>query len=200
MTLRQQRKPDPAKSQAASQPNQPQTVVEQLREFAGSDLHDLCDAAEAAIGAGGGFGWLKAPPRHVMEAYWTGVLLVPERDLFVARLDRTIAGSAQLGRPSRHNEAQATLGQIMTSFIAPWARGHGLARMVVLAIERAAREAGLQVLNLDVRETQVAAIKLYESLGYQRWGTLPRYALVNGKWVAGFFYTKDLAGADSEPA
>ena len=78
------------------EPGQAATMVERVTEFLGPDLHDLCDAAEAAISDGGGFGWLKPPPRHVMETYWKGVLLVPERDLFVARLDRTVAGSAQL--------------------------------------------------------------------------------------------------------
>ena len=172
------------------------TAVERLNEFSGADMHDLCDASEAAIIDGGGFGWLKPPPRHVMEAYWKGVLLVPERDLFVARLDQTIAGSAQLVRPPRYNEAQATVGQLMTSFIAPWARGHGLARMVVLAVEEAARAAGLQILNLDVRETQEAAIALYQSMGYSRWGTHPNYALVNGRWLTGYYYSKVL-GEDS---
>ncbi|MDH3596140.1 MAG: GNAT family N-acetyltransferase, partial [Rhodospirillales bacterium] len=66
---------------------EPQTAVEQLTEFSAGDLHDLCDAAEAAILDGGGFGWLKPPPRHVMETYWKGVLLVPERELHVARVD-----------------------------------------------------------------------------------------------------------------
>ena len=32
--------------------------VERLSEFRGNDLADLCDAAEEAITAGGGFGWL----------------------------------------------------------------------------------------------------------------------------------------------
>lgn len=173
----------------------PATEVEKLTEFNGADLHDLCDAAEAAITDGGGFGWLTPPTRHVMEAYWKGVLLVPERDLFVARLDKTVAGSAQLVRPPRYNEAQATVGQLTTSFIAPWARGHGLARMVVLAVEGAAKAAGLQILNLDVRETQEAAITLYQSMGYRRWGTHPFYALVNGRWQTGFYYYKDLSGA-----
>ena len=72
---------------------EPQTAVERLAEFNTGDLHDLCDAAEAAILDGGGFGWLRPPPRHVMETYWKGVLLVPERELFVARVDDTIAGS-----------------------------------------------------------------------------------------------------------
>ena len=72
---------------------QPSVGVERLEQFQGPDLHDLCDATEAAILDGGGFGWLAPPPFEIMESYWKGVLLVPERDLFVARLDGTIAGS-----------------------------------------------------------------------------------------------------------
>jgi len=171
---------------------QPQTSVERLESFSGTDLHDLCDAAEAAIEAGGGFGWLAAPPRHVMEAYWRGVLLVPERRLFVARLDRTICGSAQLARPPRNNEAQAFAAQLTSNFIAPWARGHGLARRIVLAVEEAARAQGFVILNLDVRDTQTAAIQLYESLGFIRWGTHPAYARVAGRTIPGHFYYKRL--------
>lgn len=73
--------------------------IEEMTRFAKGDLADLCDAAEAAIRAGGGFGWLTPPPRQVMEAYWKGVLLVPERRLFVGRLDGVIAASAQMSRP-----------------------------------------------------------------------------------------------------
>jgi ribosomal protein S18 acetylase RimI-like enzyme len=174
------------------------TAVESLTAFRGPDLHDLCDAAEAAITDGGGFGWLRPPPRHVMEAYWRGVLLVPERLVFVARLDGTIAGSAQLLRPTRNNEAQRFTGQLTTFFVAPWARGHGLAHRLVLAVEEAAREAALGVINLDVRETQAAAIALYESLNYTRWGTHPHYARVGDRWITGYYYYKDL-GAGRTP-
>lgn len=169
------------------------TAVEQLRSLEGTDLHDLCDAAEAAIAEGGGFGWVKRPPRHIMESYWKGVLLVPERSLFVARLDRTICGSAQLVRPPRNNEAQGFAAQLMHNFIAPWARGHGLARRLVAAVEEVAREAGIAILNLDVRATQAAAIQLYESMEYVRWGTHPCYARVDGDIVPGHFYYKRLA-------
>jgi ribosomal protein S18 acetylase RimI-like enzyme len=173
---------------------EPQTAVEQLTGFNAGDLHDLCDAAEAAILDGGGFGWLKPPPRHVMETYWKGVLLVPERELHVARVDGIIAGSAQLQRPPKNNEAQAPTGQLTTFFLAPWARGHGLAERLVESVEAAARTAGLRVLNLDVRETQERAIQVYEQLGYRRWGTNPHYAWVEGRWVTGYFYYKDLVG------
>ena len=65
-------------------------------------------------------------------------------------------------------------GTLTSAFVAPWARGHGLGRGIVLEIERLARaRLGLVVLNLDLRDTQKAAIRLYESLGYRRWGTHP---------------------------
>jgi len=166
--------------------------VELLTRYTGTDLDDLCDASESAIREGGGFGWIKPPPRHILESYWKGVLLIPERRLVVGRLDRVIAGSAQLSRAPRNNEAQAFAGTLTSAFVAPWARGHGLARGIVLELERLAREMGLAVLNLDLRDTQRAAIGLYETMGYRRWGTHPDYAFVAGRVVPGHYYYKRL--------
>ena len=112
----------------------PTIDVTKIKKIGGSDLHDLCDAAESAITEGGGFGWLKQPPRHVLESFWRGALLVQD-------------------------EAQRD---------------------------------GFQVLNLDVRATQTAAIALYEAAGYTRFATHPHYAFVDGVWVEGFYYFKDL--------
>lgn len=173
------------------------TAVEVVDDFRRGDLHDLCDAADAAIVDGGGFGWVDPPPRDVMERYWRGVMVVPERTLFVGRLDGVIAGSAQLIRPTRNNESQSFAAALTTSFVAPWARGHGLAKKLTLAVADRAREEGYKVLNLDVRDTQIAAIALYESLGFKRWGMHPRYAMAHGRVYAGLFYYLDL---DSEPA
>lgn len=181
----------------------PRPEVELLEQFRAGDLHDLCDAADEAIAAGGGFGWMHPPARETMERYWRGVMAVPERRLFVARLDGLIVGSAQLVRPTRNNEAQAHAASMTTAFIAPWARAHGLARMLTVAVEEQARRDGFRILNLDVRESQHVALALYESLGYQRWGAHPFYALVEGQFVAGYYYYKDLTAAppaSAEPA
>ena len=102
--------------------------VDRLTKFSGTDLDDLCEATESAITEGGGFGWLKPPPRQVLENYWKGVLLVPERRLVVGRLDGIIAGSAQLSRAPRNNEAQAFAGTLTSAFVAPWARRRGIGR------------------------------------------------------------------------
>jgi RimJ/RimL family protein N-acetyltransferase len=165
-------------------------TVERLVRYAGTDLDDLCEATERAIVEGGGFGWLAPPPRQVLENYWKGVLLVPERRLVVGRLDGIIAGSAQLSRAPRNNEAQAFAGTLTGTFVAPWARGHGLGHGIVREIERLAGELGLVVLNLDLRDTQHAAIALYEGMGYRRWGTHPAYARVAGRIVPGHYYYK----------
>ena len=169
---------------------QHELVVERAAELLDDDMQALCEAADAAILEGGGFGWVKPPGRLALQSYFNGVLLVPERELFTARLDGVIVGSAQLVRPPRNNEAQAFAATVMHSFIAPYARGHGLARMMTRRMEDGARALGYQVLNLDVRETQEAAIRLYESLGYHRWGEHPSYARVGGRTVRGIYYTK----------
>jgi ribosomal protein S18 acetylase RimI-like enzyme len=168
----------------------PQLLVERIDAFADDDLAALCEAADAAILDGGGFGWVKSPGRRALERYFTGLLQVPERELYVARLDGTIYGSAQLARPPRHNEAQAHAAELTSSFIAPYARSHGLARLLTRRIEEAARAHGHKVLTLDVRETQEAAIKLYESMGYVRWGVQPSYARIAGQTLRGFHYFK----------
>ena len=172
----------------------PVVSVEQVDSLSDTDVTELCDAAEVAILDGGGFGWLSPPPREAMERFWRGVLVVPERLLVVGRLDGRVGGSAQLVQAPRNNEAQAAIASITTNFVAPWARGHGMARDLTVACEGAARDKGVRFINLDVRETQEAAIQLYESLGYQRWGTNPNYAFVGKRSVSGFYYTKRLRG------
>jgi len=170
----------------------PRLSVELATRLAEDDLQALCEATNAAILDGGGFGWVNPPGRQALERYFQGVLLVPERELFVGRADGMITGSCQLVRPPRNNEAQAHAAQFMHSYVAPYARGHGLARLMMLKVEERARAIGVRVLNLDVRETQEAAIALYESLGYERWGVHPNYARVRGRSIRGIFFTKVL--------
>lgn len=178
-----------------------QTEIKAVESLDTRELDELCDATGAAIEDGGGFGWLIPPPRQVMEGYYKGVVLVPGRTLFVGLLDGVVAGSAQLSRPTRNNEAQAAACTLMSAFVAPWARGHGLARKLTEAVEKQARAEGFGMINLDVRETQKAAIYVYESMGYVHWGSHPLYArLADGTIVPGRFYYKILIGENPDMA
>lgn len=177
--------------QIKTMPIKPVATVEYVTELTNADLNDLCDATDEAIQAGGGFGWVTLPSREILERYWKGVLAMPARMLFVARLDGVICGTAQLITPPRNNEAQSFGVTLTTNFIAPWARGgHGLARKMVEAVEKRALEEGYSVINLDVRESLETAIKLYESMGYVHYGTHPYYARVDNKIIKGRFYYK----------
>lgn len=165
-------------------------TVEIAEELTARDLTDLGDAMEAAIDAGAGLGWSKAPPRDALEKYFKGVLLVPERTLFVARMDGVIVGAAQLIAPSRFNVAQQFTASVLAIFIAPYARSHGLGRKLMTTVENEAVLRGYSVLTLDVRETQTGAIRLFEGMDYKLWGKNPYYADVDGEIIAGNYYSK----------
>jgi ribosomal protein S18 acetylase RimI-like enzyme len=167
-------------------------AVERVERLSDADLADLAEATDAAIIEGGGFGWVEPQGRAALERHFRGVLLVPERELFVARLQGHVVGSALLVRPPRNNEAQAFAATLTHAYVAPYARGYGLARLMVSKVEERAAALGHRVINLDVRETQATAIALFRSLGYQHWGTHPFYARVGGQTVAGLYYMKTL--------
>lgn len=176
----------------------PNVTIEMATEaLSQKDLIDLCDVTAAAIEGGGGFGWLKLPPRDLLERFWNGVVLIPDRVLFLVRLDGVIAGSAQLVKPPRNNEAQSHAATLLSAFIAPWARHHDLGKTLINAVIDSARESGFKVLNLDVRDSQKAAMSLYEHLGFKLWGSNPHYAYVDGSYVTGHYYTYSLIDEDS---
>jgi len=156
------------------------------------DLQELCDATVEAILAGGGFGWISPPSSKMLQDYWKGVLLIPERVLILGRLDNVIAGSVQLIKPAKNNEAQAHSCVLSTFFFAPWARGFGLAKAVFEKAERKAIQDGFKVITLEVRETQTRAIQLYEQAGFIKSGINPKSAYVNEEYITGYYYYKEL--------
>jgi ribosomal protein S18 acetylase RimI-like enzyme len=156
------------------------------------DLQELCDATDEAILAGGGFGWVSPPANKTLQNYWKGVLLIPERILIIGKLDNIVAGSVQLIKPAKNNEAQSHSCVLSTFFFASWARGFGLAKAVFEKAESKAKEDGFKIITLEVRETQLRAIQLYEQAGFIKFGMNPKAALVNGKYIAGLHYYKEL--------
>lgn len=168
-------------------------AVEHVQEaLSRNDLNDLCDATDAAIEGGGGFGWVNVPERASLERYWQGVITAPTRWLFIARLDGVICGTTQLILPPGNNEAQSHSLQMTTNFVAPWARGHGIARLLLKKVEEKAKSAGYSIINLDVRSTMDGAIKLYESMGYEKFGEHPYSVRAEGETISSLYYFKNI--------
>ena len=163
-----------------------------IETFKSGELQELCQSTEEAILSGIGFSWINPPPRRQLENYWKGVLVVPFRCLLIGTLDGVVAGSLQLVFPVRSNEASSFSANIDTHFVAPWARGFGLAKAMIDVAEIRALELSSNFIQLDVRETQEAAIRLFEAKGYKKWGTNPYYAFINGKNLKGHYFFKKL--------
>ena len=166
--------------------------VETATTLKHGDLDDLCDSTELAIIEGGGFGWINVPARKILENYWKGVITIPDRELIIGRLDNVVAGSCQIIKPSKNNEAQRGSCILTTFFLAPWARGYGISPKLILFAEGQAIRYGFNVITLDVRETQHRAIEIYEQNGYKKFGENPFYATVENKYVKGIYYYKTL--------
>tara|TARA_B100001250_G_scaffold134244_1_gene114776 strand:- start:152 stop:691 length:540 start_codon:yes stop_codon:yes gene_type:complete len=167
-------------------------TVEILVKISNIDLADLCNITEQSIKAGGGFGWIEVPTREKLKNYWNEVVLVSSNRLVVGRLNSAIAGVLQLSFQPPNNEAQKNISRIQSHFVAPWARGYGLAKSMIDHSILISKENNSKSIQLDIRETQEAAIKLFESKGFVRWGENPSYAYINGGFIKGCYYYKNL--------
>ena len=84
----------------------------------------------------------------------------PHGWFFLARLDGRPVGCGGLARLG------AKTGEIKRVWTAPDARGLGVARRIVAALEATAREAGMTVLRLDTNRALKEAHALYRKLGF----------------------------------
>jgi len=166
--------------------------VDLLESLSEVDLADLCNITEQAISAGGGFGWLRVPTREVLNQYWNTTTDDSLSNLVVGRLNGVIAGTLQLSYEAPNIESRKNIAQIKRHFVAPWARGYGLAKSMIDFSEQKAKEDNIKSIQLAVRETQDAAVKLFSNKEYKVWGENPYYAFVNGSFIKGIYFYKNL--------
>ena len=82
------------------------------------------------------------------------------------------------GPKSRHK------GRVWGVYVPPALRGAGVGRKMMKALlERAAAIDGVEQVLLSVAAVQEAAIRLYRSLGFERFGREPRALKIGDQWV-----------------
>lgn len=79
------------------------------------------------------------------------------------------------------------IGRIVGMMVEPEARGRGIGRALLDACIARARERGLLMLTLSVTSDNAAAVELYASMGFVRYGRLERAVRVGTR-----FHDKDL--------
>jgi putative acetyltransferase len=90
---------------------------------------------------------------------------------FVARRDGKAEACGALVREA------PDWGEIKRIYVRPAARGSGLGRAIIAAIEGAARSMGLQWLRLETGSRQPEALGLFQQSGYARRGPFGSYPL-----------------------
>jgi GNAT superfamily N-acetyltransferase len=120
----------------------------------------LTDALEAELkgryGGQGGSG--SEPPASDFEP--------PDGAFVVAELAGRAVGCGGVCR------YDASIAELRRMYVAPAARGNGISRLVLAALEREARELGYRALRLETGSAQPEAIGLYASAGFR---PIPRY-------------------------
>ena len=125
--------------------------VKKIKGFDKGELEELTSATMNAVDEGIGFGWTAKPPKNKVKEYWKGVLLVPNRWLFIGKYKGVISGSIQVVTSSSANEAALFRISIDTHFVATWARGHGLAKLLIESVEKECIKNNFTYVILDVR-------------------------------------------------
>jgi len=159
--------------------NKNEVVVTEVFDGALStdDLNQLADTLDQAVAQGASIGFV--PPFGHTQALVFWQKLIPafisgERRLLLARLNGKIVGTVQLAVSQPANGIhRADVNKLM---VHPDARRLGIARSLMVAIERVARHAGKTLLVLDTI-SDGAAEGLYTSLGYEISGRIPEYAM-----------------------
>ena len=113
--------------------------VDSIGALTDVDLADLCNITEQAIKAGGGFGWLRVPTRDILIDYWTKRTNDKYIKLIAGRLNGVIAGTLQLAYEAPNIESRKNIARIRRQFVAPWARGYGLAKTMIDHTEQIAK-------------------------------------------------------------
>lgn len=150
----------------------------------------LLDCVEG--GASVSFMW--PLPREQALAFWRGVLqgvVRGERVLLVAEeASGRIVGTVQLIVAMPDNQPHRA--DVAKMLVHRDARRRGVAQRLVTALDAVARDEGKDVLVLDT-VTGGDAERLYARAGWQRVGSVPRYALMpDGAFCATTFFHKQL--------
>ena len=156
-------------------------------------LPPLGTLLQDCVDSGASVGFL--PPLSTEEAarYWQGVeadLAASRRKVWLALEQQQIVGAVQIALCGKANGRHR--GEVEKLMVLQTARGQGVGRALMQAMEQGAREADRSLLVLDTRAGDVAS-HLYRQLGYQEAGQIPDFALgADGKLAATVIFYKTL--------
>ena len=164
---------DPAHRQTTHPPHR----IRRIAAATDAELQALADVLIDCVDGGASVSFMHplAPPKAL--AFWRDVATAAaqgKRALIVAEDEAGIAGTVQLVLDLPENQPhRADLGKML---VHRRARRRGMGDALMVAAEQAGRDCGKSLLVLDTASAD--AERLYERHGWQRCGTIPRFALL----------------------
>ena len=157
-------------------------------------IEPLADVLIDCVEGGASVSFMLPLPREKALSFWRSVaegVVRGERVLLVAEdAEGRVVGTVQMIMSLPDNQPHR--GDIAKMLVHRSARRRGVAQQLMAAIDDAAREEGKTVLGLDT-VTGGDAERLYERAGWQRVGSVPKYALMpDGAFCATTFFYKHL--------
>jgi acetyltransferase len=139
-------------------------------------LDELVTLLKNVVDDGASIGFLAPLDEQMAREYWQGVLDDVRRGtriLIAALDDGHVVGSIQLDLPTKPNASHRA--EVQKLMVHTEQRGRGLGKMLLTAIEEAARGCNRTMLVLDTRRGDVAE-GMYHRHGYTVAGIMPQYA------------------------
>ena len=155
-------------------------------------IDGLTDLLMDAVDGNAGISFMPDLTVDAAAAWWRKVLAgaTSRTVVLIARDEQGIAGTVQLQPAWAPNQPHC--GGVAKLLVHRRARGRGIARALMDAIEQQARAHKFTLLVLDTCKDG-AAERLYASLGWTRVGEVPRFALnPDGSWCDTVFFYKEL--------
>ncbi len=166
-------------------------VVRRLATVSETQLQALVELLIDCVDGGASVSFMQPLSTARALAFWRGVaaeVALDQRALLVAEDETGIVGTVQvvLAQP----ENQPHRGDVSKMLVHRRARRRGVGAALMKAAEQVAREAGKSLLVLDTASAE--AERLYASLGWQRCGVIPGYALLpqGGLCDTTYFYRR----------
>ena len=146
-------------------------------------LGDLCEVLADCINGGASLGFMLPFEPRDAHSYWLDVqkaVASGQTLIAVAKHEERVVGTVQVGLSQKPNQPHR--GDLMKLLVHRSARGLGLSRKLMEAVEKEAARLGRTLLVLDTA-TGSEAEAIYPRFGWERVGVIPDYAL----WPEGGF-------------
>ena len=183
----------------------PKYDVYRLTDPTDTQVRQLHGLVTTMVGQGAALGWVEPPSeRDVRELVadlmqageFDNACLVVAETIAVGDEQPLIVGFAYWNR--RDGETEEPHADIPKVAVSSEARGGGLGRRIVEELISYGRKTGIEILTLDVRGNNHAAMALYERLGFAEYGRIGDFVAVDNERWDNVYYSLDLREAEED--